>query len=81
MTVAELIERLQNFDPNMEVKIAQPTHDHWKNVLASDIDDVDELEVEYSDYHSSLVIGDGEEEYDDDDNLIERDYKTAIILR
>lgn len=63
MKIRELIERLELLDGDMEVRIAQPTHDHWRNTKAAEIDEVDETEVTRSDYHDGdiLASGDGDE--------------------
>ena len=42
MTVDELIKALSDFDGDMEVRISQPTHNYWREVLAQTIDEVDE---------------------------------------
>ena len=34
MQIQELIRELQKFDPKDEVRIAQPTHDYWQNIVA-----------------------------------------------
>jgi hypothetical protein len=60
MTVQELIERLTEMDPEMEVHIKQPSHDHWHTMLAPEVCEVDELEVKSSAYHSEDVIADGD---------------------
>ena len=40
MTVAELIERLGTFDPAREVRIAQPTHNYWRETGTAPVDGV-----------------------------------------
>ena len=73
MTVKELMESLEGFDPNMEVKFAYNYGDYWGTEVASRIGDVDEGQVRYSDYHRMDKVTD----YDDEaDNI-----KTVVILR
>lgn len=73
MTVKELIEELQTrFSGDEEVRIAQPTHDHWRNVKAVEIESIEELEIKHSSYHDGDVI----EECNSD-----REYRTAVILQ
>ena len=43
MTVGELIKQLSCFDDDMEVRISQPTHNYWHEILAQTIDEVDEI--------------------------------------
>jgi hypothetical protein len=73
MTVQELIESLEGFDPNMEVKFAYNYGDYWGTEVASRIGDVDEGQVRYSDYHRMDKVTD----YDDEaDNI-----KTVVIIK
>ena len=73
MTVKELIESLEGFDPNMEVKFAYNYGDYWGTEVVSRIGDVDEGQVRYSDYHRMDKVTD----YDDEaDNI-----KTVVIIK
>ncbi len=75
MTVKELIESLEGFDPNMEVKFAYNYGDYWGTEVANDVRDVDEGMVKYSDYHRMDKVVD-----DDGDN--EEFYtKTVVIIK
>ena len=75
MTVQELIESLEGFDPNMEVKFAYNYGDYWKTEVASNVRDVDEGMVKYSDYHrmDKVVDDEGDEE--------EFYTKTVVIIK
>jgi len=42
MTVKELIESLEGFDPNMEVKFAYNYGDYWGTEVASNVGRIDE---------------------------------------
>lgn len=42
MTVDDLIEALSHYRGDTEVRISQPTHNYWHEVLAQTIDYVDE---------------------------------------
>ena len=73
MTVKELIQSLEGFDPNMEVKFAYNYGDYWGTEVASRIGDIDEGQVRYSDYHRMDKVTD----YDDEaDNI-----KTVVIIK
>ena len=73
MTVKELMESLEGFDPNMEVKFAYNFGDYWKTEVANNIRDVDEGQVRYSSYHRMDKVTD----YDDEaDNI-----KTVVIIK
>lgn len=73
MTVKELIESLEGFDPNMEVKFAYNYGDYWGTEVASNVRDIDEGQVRYSDYHRMDKVTD----YDDEDDNI----KTVVIIK
>lgn len=68
MKVSELIDILSQFDPEKEVRIAQPQHDYWRSTAAVDLNDAEVglVNVQYSDYFRSDVIKD-ESDYEDED--------------
>jgi hypothetical protein len=51
MTVAELIEYLQEEDQTLEVKFSYNSGDYWRTQVAKDIETVETGLVDYSDYH------------------------------
>ncbi len=61
MTVEELINELKQFDGDMEVGFEHPSHDYWRNMLISGVDNVEEGYAKYSDYHSQLAVASEEE--------------------
>jgi hypothetical protein len=79
MTVGELIERLQRFEESMKVHFAYDYGDHWHTRVAPEVEEVGEVEVEYSDYHRmpKLVSEDDRIERDRDEDK----WKTVIILK
>jgi len=56
MTVKELMETLSEFDGNLEVGFEHPSHDYWRSMLISTVDDVEEGYANWSDYHSQLAV-------------------------
>ena len=62
MKVSELIERLENLDPDMEVMFEHPAHDHWRTVLASEVSQVSENTVRYAEYHRQHVLAEGRDD-------------------
>jgi hypothetical protein len=73
MTVKELIEELQSFDENMEVKFSYNSGDYWKTTLAEDVCQIDTHYVKYSEYHrTNKLIS----EYDD----IDDDVQAVVLL-
>jgi hypothetical protein len=73
MTVKELMNTLEDFDENMEVKFAYNFGDYWGTEVASNITEIDEGQVRYSDYHRMDKVTD----YDDEDDNI----KTVVIIK
>lgn len=47
MTVSQLIKCLEEFDGDMEVRMAQPTHNYWREIAAVEVDSIDEGVVGY----------------------------------
>lgn len=72
MLVSELISILSLMDQNMEVKVSYPSNDYWKTDLASDVNNVNEVEVVYSDYHNSYKIPSADKDITDS--------KTVVII-
>jgi hypothetical protein len=79
MTVQELIEKLEGFDPQMEVEFAYNYGDHWRTEVTKHITEVDEETVTYSDYHRMNKVVDGIEE--DDEEEYDKDEKMVVLLR
>ena len=71
MTVKELMDALENFDPNMEVKFSYNFGDYWNTKVASEVADIDEGQIKYSSYHRMYKVDDNE----DYDNT-----KTVVII-
>lgn len=59
MNVKELIAHLKKFHPSMPVRIAQPTHNHWRQVVAAEIESVQVRHIEWSDYLEADKVLDG----------------------
>jgi hypothetical protein len=62
MTVAELIEYLEEQDQTLEVKFSYNSGDYWRTQLAKDIEEVETGLVEYSDYHRMDKVVDNDED-------------------
>jgi hypothetical protein len=81
MTVKELIERLECFDSNMEVKFSYNYGDYWKTDVADEISDIEEAQVTYSSYHRTDKIVDRDDEEQDDELEYLDKIKTVVILK
>jgi hypothetical protein len=51
MQVKELIEQLQEMNPEADVHFAYNYGDHWRTEVAPEVSRVDNGAVEYSEYH------------------------------
>lgn len=65
MKVLELIERLRELDPEMDVMFEHPSHDYWKTVLTSEVSQVEENTVRYAEYHRQYVLAESEDDPED----------------
>ena len=65
MTVGELVEKLIGFNKDKEVVFAHPSGDHWRTVIAKEVEKVDELYLNYSEYHRKFVLLEVNEEKDE----------------
>ncbi len=73
LTVAELIEYLEQFPKESKVMFSHPSHDYWKTELAGNINTADEQRIKWSDYHSKWQIDNDEEDEvgpDATDNIV-----------
>jgi len=83
MNVQELIEMLQDLDPNMEVKFAYDSNDYWRTEVAVNVNNVEIGHVVHSEYHSMDKVvdnGDDDEEYRESYEPDEGS-KEVVILR
>jgi hypothetical protein len=77
MTIKELIKILQEFDPDMEVKLGYNSGDYWGNVVCKKISDAGVRSVEYSDYHRMDKIADTDE---DEENYTDGATRKIVVL-
>jgi hypothetical protein len=64
MKVRELIEELQGLDANLEVHFSYNYGDHWRTMVASAVERVEEGRVKHSEYHSMDKFIDEDDDYD-----------------
>ena len=86
MTVGELIEALEQFDPGDPVVVTYPYGDYPASIVCTEIGrhDVDVTEVAYSEYHQAFKVQVDEAGYDDedpDDDEDDQNYVVAIGSR
>lgn len=56
LTVRDLIEQLQGCDPDLPVVFAYPAGDHWRNTLGGTVENVEEKQAIWSEYHRTFKI-------------------------
>jgi hypothetical protein len=65
MTVKELIDMLQMYEPETPVHIAYNSGDYWRTVVAPVATNVEELPTRHSDYHNKpVLIDEDDKDYD-----------------
>ena len=83
MQVKELIEMLQDMNPEAEVHFAYNFGDYWRTEVAPAVGRVDEGVVEYSEYHRMDKIATIEEDYDvydEDTGETETKVRRVVVL-
>ena len=82
MNVKELIEQLQDMNPEAEVHFAYGYGDHWRTTVAPSASRVSQSLVQYSEYHrmDKMVEDEDEDEmYEEDGDYNENVRKVVII--
>lgn len=76
MLKRDLLALIAHLPDDADIRVAIPTHDHWRSVLAGDIQQVAEEVVSPSSYHNDEdKIRDPDDHGDDSDDL-----KTVHVL-
>ena len=76
MTAQELIEILQDLDPETEIYVRHTAGDYWRTELASPVESGDSGHITYSSYHNQHKVMD-----EGDNELIsDGDTKEVFIL-
>jgi len=85
MNVGELIEALKGFDKNLEVGFEHPSHDYWRSVLITKVENLEEGYAQYSAYHSQLAVASEDQveealEMQDEDPDFPKDKRVEMML-
>ena len=75
-TVEELIEWLQECDPEAKVMFSYNYGDHWNSEVAQEPDEVTEEKVTWSDYHRAWKV----ESSDEDDGEYNTSEKHEVVI-
>ena len=71
MTAIELIEILQELDPETEVHVQHTASDYWKTTLSSPVSGGEYGRIEYSSYHNQHKVFDEEQDEPESEGLEE----------
>jgi hypothetical protein len=81
MKVSELIELLEQKNPDAEVHFSYNYGDHWRTEVAPQVESVKSGMVEYSDYHRMDKVVDNEDDvYDEESGELNSDIREVVIL-
>ena len=80
MKVADLIEVLQGYDPELEVHFAYNYGDHWRTAVAPNVTQVTEGYVDFSDYHRMDKLGDEEDMFDEETGEEKDGARRVVVL-
>jgi hypothetical protein len=81
--VKELIEMLQDMNPEADVHFAYNYGDHWRTEVAPKVGSVDEGAVVYSEYHrmDKMLEDTGDCEFDDEGNeVMDETIRRVVVL-
>lgn len=62
MTVKQLRNMLKNFDDDKEVYFGYPYNDRRGTTVAAPVENVEEVTINHSNYHNSMILGGESEE-------------------
>ena len=84
MNVKELIEQLQDMNPEAEVHFAYNYGDQWRTEVAPSVGRVDTGAVVYSEYHrmDKILDADGDCEFDDEtgEEIVDESLRRVVVL-
>jgi len=71
MRVKDLMQELENFDPESEVVFSYCYGDYWSTVVAAPVDNIEQGFVTYSAYHQQdKIVEMDDDEMDSDDERV-----------
>jgi len=80
MQVKELIEQLQDMNPEAEVHFAYGYGDHWRTTVAPSVSRVSQGQVQYSEYHRmDKMVEDEDDSYEEEGDMNEKFRRVVII--
>ena len=78
ITVGALKQMLSQYDDAELIMVSNKSGDYWRTQLASGIDSIEEVEIEYSGYHNQFKLV----QYDPDEEYLEegKGKQTVLVL-
>ena len=80
MQVKELIEMLQDMNPEAEVHFAYGYGDHWRTTVAPAASRVFQGQVQYSEYHRMDKMVEDEDDYYEEDGDMNEKFRRVVII-
>jgi hypothetical protein len=82
MQVKELIEQLQDMNPEAEVHFAYGYGDHWRTEVAPKVDRVYTGAVVYSEYHRMDKIAEDDTDFDEEtgEEIVDETLRRVVVL-
>jgi len=83
MQVKELIEQLQDMNPEAEVHFAYNYGDHWRTEVAPAVDRVDTGAVVYSEYHRmDKIVENDDSDFDEEtgEEIVNETLRRVVVL-
>jgi hypothetical protein len=80
MNVKELIEQLQDMNPEAEVHFAYGYGDHWRTTVAPRVSNVFDGVVQYSEYHRMDKMVEDEDDYYEEEGDMNEKFRRVVII-
>jgi hypothetical protein len=80
MKVKELIEYLEDFDPESPVHFAYNYGDYWRSQVAPRVSRVSEGQVAYSEYHRMDKLMEDDDCYDEEPGNPEENVRRVVVI-
>jgi hypothetical protein len=80
MQVKELIEQLQDMNPEAEVHFAYGYGDYWRTTVAPAASRVFQGQVQYSEYHRMDKMVEDEDDFYEEDGDMNEKFRRVVII-
>jgi len=80
MNVKELIEQLQDMNPEAEVHFAYGYGDHWRTTVAPSASRVFQGQVQYSEYHRMDKMVEDEDDFYEEEGDMNEKFRRVVII-